>query len=105
MSLKGVFIREENKFELATGKVLFSFSILHSLKKRKYFVDGEEERNKWIKKIRLILGSRHVEEEYVIGKALGKGRFSEVREGVNIKTDKLVALKIIKKVSVCPLIR
>ena len=100
MSLKNVFIKEESKFELSTGKVLFAFSILHSLKKRKYFIDGEEERDKWIQKIKEVLGSRLVEDEYTIGKVLGKGRFSDVREGMNISTNKQVALKIIKKVTV-----
>jgi hypothetical protein len=76
---------------------LYSFSLHTYQIKRTYYCDSLEECKKWIETIKLINNYRNVREFYEISKFLGKGNFGEVRLGIDKKTNKQVAIKIVEK--------
>ena len=63
--LKNLQIRDETCISV-DSKPVYSFSIFHTLKKRRYYVNTEEERDSWLAALRKALGRRKIEEEYTL---------------------------------------
>ena len=76
----------------------FSIVINYYKKEKIYYFDSRENRNIWLEKFRDATGQKNIENEYKLyKKILGKRAFSYVIYGINIKTKKNVAIKIINK--------
>ena len=71
--------------------------MLHSQKKRRFFVNTEEELKGWIEALLKALGKRKLQEEYRLGNPIGRGKFSVVLSGTNLRTGEKVAIKTITK--------
>lgn len=66
------------------------------------FCKSEAERESWLCQLQHAAQVVPIEEEYVIGKELGRGRFSTVCECVHKVTGVRYAVKIIEKGSIEP---
>lgn len=66
------------------------------------FCKSEKERDLWVSILQRSAAVVPIEDDYVLGKELGKGRFSVVRECVHKKTNIHCAVKIIEKASIEP---
>ena len=72
----------------------------HRHEKRVLYCKSEEDRDKWVHALQLAAHVVPIEDEYVVGKELGRGRFSIVCECVHKVTGKHFAVKIIDKDSI-----
>lgn len=74
----------------------------HRHEKRILYCRSEEEREKWVTSLQHSAHVVPIEDDYVLGKELGRGRFSVVCEGVHKLTNKHCAVKIIDKATIEP---
>ena len=72
----------------------------HRHDKRLLFCKSEEEREDWVTLLQHNAQVIPIEDDYVIGKELGRGRFSTVHECVNKMTGDHHAVKVIDKASI-----
>jgi serine/threonine protein kinase len=56
-----------------------------------------EEKDKWIKAIKKVIGYSSLYDFYDVKDTLGKGKFGLVKQGIHKKTGKSVAVKIMSK--------
>jgi serine/threonine protein kinase len=98
-SLVGVFVRAERE-EVVEGSQIrvFPFKVVFPINKvRVFYCRKQEERDEWVAKVREASGQTNIEEYYEIKRDLGKGKFGQVKLAVHKKSQKEVAIKVIKK--------
>lgn len=95
MALKGYYGFEITHQDLCTGEH-------HRHDKRILYTRSEEEREKWVSALQHAAHVVPIEDDYVIGKELGRGRFSVVCECVHKMTGVHCAVKIIDKTTIEP---
>jgi serine/threonine protein kinase len=95
-NLSGVFLKEEinQKFE---NQLFYCFSVVYPKKSRIYYVDNDEDNQKWIKNIRKVTGYQNLTDIYDIKEKLGNGKFGLVRPGIHKQTQRKVAVKVMSK--------
>ena len=93
--LKGYFGIELLHQDLCTGEH-------HKHDRRVVYCKSDKDRNEWLQQMQLAAHVVPIENDYVIGKELGRGRFSTVCECVNKKTTVHFAVKIIEKAKIEP---
>ena len=74
----------------------------HRHEQRVLYARSSDERESWIHMLQVCAQVVPIEEDYVIGKELGRGRFSIVCECVRKETGERMAVKIIEKASLEP---
>jgi predicted Ser/Thr protein kinase len=95
MELKGYYGFEITHQDLCTN-------VHHHHDTRILYARSEEEREKWVTSIQHAAHVVPIEDDYVIGKELGRGRFSVVCECVHKQTGVHCAVKIIDKATIEP---
>eukprot|EP01033_Poteriospumella_lacustris_P010146 gene10146-7236_t len=95
MELRGYFGFEITHQDLCTGEH-------HRHETRTMYCRSEEEREKWVTNLQHAAHVVPIEDDYVLGKELGRGRFSVVCECVHKLTNKHCAVKIIDKATIEP---
>lgn len=93
MEMQGYYGFELLHQDLCTGEH-------HRHDKRVLYCRGEDVRDKWVVAIQHAAHVVPIEDEYVIGKELGRGRFSVVCECVHKITNQHCAVKIIDKATI-----
>lgn len=93
--LKGYFGIELLHQDLCTGEH-------HKHDRRVVYCKSDNDRNEWLQQMQLAAHVVPIEKDYVIGKELGRGRFSTVCECVNKVTTVHFAVKIIEKAKIEP---
>ena len=98
-SLVGIFIKSEKDEVLeGTTTVLYPFKIIFPINKvRVFYCRNLEERDKWVQHIKSAVGYSSIEDFYDIHQDLGKGKFGQVKLAIHKKTQRKVAIKVIKK--------
>ena len=94
-ALKGYFGFELLHQDLCTGEH-------HRHDKRVLYCRSEQLRDKWVTALQHAAHVVPIEDDYIIGKELGRGRFSVVCECVNKVTGEHAAVKIIDKSTIEP---
>jgi serine/threonine protein kinase len=94
--LSGVFIQEE-KGKMFNGKKYFCLSMIYPKKTRLYYCDNENEYKIWLEKLRIVTGFTNLTDLYEIKEQVGNGKFGLIKIGINKKTRKQVAIKIMSK--------
>ena len=94
--LSGIFIQEE-KPKIFNGKKYLSFSMIYPKKTRVYYCEKENEYKIWIEKLKIATGFTNLTDIYDIGEKIGNGKFGLIKKGINKKTGKQVAIKIMSK--------
>jgi calcium/calmodulin-dependent protein kinase I len=95
MEMKGYFGFEIMHQDLCTGEH-------HRHDKRALYCRSEDERERWVSALQHAAHVVPIEDDYVIGKELGRGRFSVVCECVHKVTGVHCAVKIIDKSTIEP---
>jgi hypothetical protein len=95
-NLSGVFIKE-NPTNVFNDMTFYSFSLIFPSKTRIYYTPKKADYEKWVNKLKEATGYTNLMDIYEIGKKLGNGKFGLVKRGVNKKTKKEVAIKIMAK--------
>mmetsp|Transcript_655 Transcript_655/g.682 ORF Transcript_655/g.682 Transcript_655/m.682 type:complete len:883 (-) Transcript_655:908-3556(-) len=95
MEMKGYYGFEITHQDLCTGDH-------HRHEKRVLYCKTEEERDKWVSSLQHAAHVVPIEDDYVIGKELGRGRFSVVCECVHKITGVHCAVKVIDKSTIEP---
>ena len=98
-SLVGIFIRSEKEEILeGTTTTIFPFKIIFPVNKvRIFYCRNRDDRSKWVQYLKKSVGYSSIEDFYDIQGDLGKGKFGQVKLAVHKKTQKRVAIKVIKK--------
>ena len=94
-ALKGYYGFELLHQDLCTGEH-------HRHEKRVLYCRSEQQRDKWVSALQHAAHVVPIEDDYVIGKELGRGRFSVVCECVNKVSGQHAAVKIIDKATIEP---
>ena len=94
--LSGVFIQEE-KSKHIKGKKYFCLAMIYPKKTRLYYCDNEKEYKTWLEKLRIATGYTNLTDIYEIKEQIGNGKFGLIKLGINKKTKKQVAIKIMSK--------
>ena len=94
--LSGIFIQEE-KPKVFNGKKYLCFSMIYPKKTRMYYCEKENEYKIWIEKLKIATGFTNLTDIYDIGEKIGNGKFGLIKKGINKKTGKQVAIKIMSK--------
>jgi serine/threonine protein kinase len=95
-NLSGCFVSQSPEFS-HKDKNYYSFSIIFTLKERKFYVTDKYLQATWINQIKKAIGYENFLEFYQLYNVLGEGKFGVVREGVHKKTGCTVAIKMVKK--------
>ena len=101
-SLVGTFIKEELEEAFDKKTVLYPISLCFVQNKKTFYTIKKEDRNEWIKHLKEAIGYSSLYDFYELKETLGKGKFGLVRLGIHIKTQKRVAIKIMKKADMAP---
>lgn len=106
-SMLGVYISEEDseKMSDSSGKslTLYPIKLVFPHKYRMYYFLENEEREEWVKALRVAAGYRAVSDYYDVSKkVLGKGKFGIVKLATHKKTGKEVAIKMVSKTQMTP---
>lgn len=98
-NLIGVFINGDLPEErLDDTTVLYPFNLIFPPSKpRTYYLQTLEEKEKWVRAIKKVIGYSSLHDFYDIKEPLGKGKFGLVKAATHKKTGKNVAVKIMSK--------
>ena len=96
-SLAGVYLKEELEEIDDNGMALYPFMLIFPNKRRIYYLNSAEEKQKWIAAIKKATGYASLHDYYDLGENLGKGKYGLVKSAVHKKTGKKCAVKVIKK--------
>ena len=96
-NLVGVFLQDEPE-EVFEGKTLYPFKLIFPPNKsRIYYLHTAEEKEKWVKAIKKVIGYQNLFDHYEIQDTLGKGKFGLVKGAIHKKSQKRVAVKVMSK--------
>ena len=96
-SLAGVFIKSEMEEMMDDQSIMYPFMLIFPNKRRIYYLETKEERDKWVEVIKKSIGFANLHDFYELHESLGKGKYGLVKRGVHKKSQKEVAVKIVKK--------
>lgn len=66
-------------------------------KRRIYYLSSKAEKDKWMEGIKKSIGYANLYDFYDVQESLGQGKYGLVKRGVHKKTQREVAVKIVKK--------
>lgn len=96
-TLIGTFIKDELEDIFDKKTVLYPFSLYFMQTKKTFYALKKEEKASWMKALKEAIGYSSLYDYYELKDVIGKGRFGVVRLGIHKKTQKKVAVKIMKK--------
>lgn len=97
-NLIGVFIKDEEEEHLDSQTTLYPFKLIFPPSKaRVYYLQTKEEKEKWIRAIKKVIGYSNLFDYYDVKEPLGKGKFGLVKSAIHKNTGKNVAVKIMSK--------
>ena len=96
-TLTNVFLREEEPEPYDADNFVYSFTLIFTSKERRFYCLKKKDYDVWVSKIKQAIGYYCISTYYDIGEPIGKGKFGRVKIAVHKKTNKKVAVKILKK--------
>ena len=97
-NLSAVFAKEGEDVIIKNTKY-YTIATIYQEKKKLYYFKDIEVRNVWLEKFKLVTEKKNINDNYEILKDVGKGKFGIVKYGIDKKTQKPVAIKIIPKIN------
>ena len=95
-NLSGVFLKENPPVNFNDIK-FYNFSIIYPKRERIYYTNDENEYKNWIENLKISTEYTNLNDLYEITKNLGMGKHGLIKLGINKKTNKKVAIKILCK--------
>lgn len=95
--LVGVYIMKEEDELFQNELKLYPFTLAFPHKSRTFYLIKEEERDKWVRILKEVVGYADFFDYYEPGEIVGKGKFGVVKSAIHNKTGKQVAVKILQK--------
>ena len=92
-----MFLREEQPEPYDDENYVYSFSLIFVSKERRFYCLKKADYDTWVSKLKQAIGYHSISTYYDIGEPIGKGKFGRVKQAVHKKTNKKVAVKILKK--------
>jgi serine/threonine protein kinase len=97
-NLIGVFIKDDAEEKIDSNTTLYPFKLIFPPNKvRTYYLLSQEDKDRWIRAIKKVIGYSSLFDFYEIKETLGKGKFGLVKSAVHLKTGKYVAVKVMSK--------
>lgn len=96
-TLTNVFLREEQPEPYDDENYVYSFTLIFVSKERRFYCLKKADYDTWVTKIKSAIGYYSISTYYDIGESIGKGKFGRVKLAIHKKTNKKVAVKILKK--------
>lgn len=96
-NLVGVYIKNENEEQTANNITLYPFMLVFPNKRRIYYLQSLAEKEKWMSAIKKAIGYANLYDFYDVFESLGQGKYGVVKRGIHKKSQKEVAIKIVKK--------
>lgn len=96
-NLVGVHIKNEADEIIDEKTVLHPFMLIFPNKRRVYYLRTQAEKERWMNAIKKAIGYANVYDFYEFKESLGQGKYGIVKRGIHIKSQKEVAIKILKK--------
>jgi len=96
-TLTNVFLREEAPEPYDDENHVYSFTLIFVSKERRFYCLKKDEYTVWVDKLKAAIGYYNISTYYDIGESIGKGKFGRVKLAIHKKTNKKVAVKILKK--------
>ena len=97
-NLIGVFIKDEPEEKVDASTTLYPFKLVFPPNKvRTYYLLSQEDKERWIKAIKKVIGYSSLFDYYDVKETLGKGKFGLVKCAIHKKTGKQVAVKVMSK--------
>jgi len=98
-NLSGCFIKDlGTEIKIFEKEKYYGFSVIISKDKNKTFYCLKvDSMNNWVQNIKKAIGYEHFNDFYDVSQTLGEGLFGIVKKGVHLKTNQVVAVKIIQK--------
>jgi len=97
-NLVGVFIEGAEDIEDDQGRPLHAFQLIFPPNKaRIYYCLSKEDKEKWVRAIKKVVGYSSLHDFYELNEAIGKGKFGLVKAAVHKKSAKKVAVKVMSK--------
>jgi len=84
----GVYIIKEEEELFQNELRLYPFTLVFPHKTRTFYLIKEEERNKWVKILKEVVGYSDFFDFYEPGDIIGKGKFGVVKSAIHNKTGK-----------------
>ena len=100
-NLSGVYVKEGQKTTI-DNKTYYCFDILFPQKTRTYYFESEVDYKTWLTKLKLAIEYKSLLEKYEVKEKIGKGKFGLVKYGIDKKTKREVAIKIMAKKTMEP---
>ena len=100
-NLSGIYM-EEGKITKIDNKKYYCFSILFPRKTRTYYFENEIDYKTWLTQLKLAIEYKSLLEKYDVKQKIGRGKFGLVKYGINKKTKREVAIKIMSKKTMEP---
>lgn len=97
VNLVGVFLKIEPDEPLDKKNILYPFTLIFPNKERTFYLLSNDDREKWVSKIKIAIGYASLTDFYEVKDPIGKGKFGTVKLGIHKKTGKKVAIKVMKK--------
>ena len=103
-TLSNVFLREDEPTpqDEEAKTFVYSFTLIFNAKERKFYSLKKAEHDNWVAVVKKAIGYQDILSYYEIGESIGRGKFGRVKLGVHKKTQKKVAIKILKKAKMDP---
>ena len=95
-SLTDSYVKSCGKVTLM-GSQLFRFEIFFQNKVREYYVQNEEEYNKWIEKLNKATGCSLMTNKYEIVDNLNSGKYGIIKQVINKETKEICCMKVMNK--------
>lgn len=96
-SLAGVYLKYELEEVTEAGMKLFPFMLIFPNKRRIYYLNSEDDKEKWIDAIKKSIGYANLYDFYELKENLGKGKYGLVKQAIHKRTGRECAVKVIKK--------
>ena len=95
--LTGIFIRDYLEPKVLDGSEYFCFYLTFSDKRSIFSFTDRSEKDKWVAAIRQATGNFSIEDKYIIGQEIGRGKYGKVYQAQSKETGETLAIKVIAK--------
>jgi hypothetical protein len=96
--LTGIFVSEQ-KVVYIHNSPYYPFTIKFKNQNKDFLCKHESDCKLWVKRLKIAIGQRDINDYYQMDELIGEGSFATVRKGINLVTNEIVAIKKLRKIN------